>query len=57
MDERWHVYKMYSTSGEYYNVGRIRSNERDIEYCIEWTPDRKVAELVRYKKNKEENGT
>lgn len=51
--EEWHVYKMYSAEGEWYNVGRILSNARDVEYCMEWTPDRKEAELVRYKKNKE----
>lgn len=53
MGEEWHVYKMYSAEGEWYNVGRILSNARDVEYCMEWTPDRKEAELVRYKKNKE----
>ena len=53
MGEEWHVYKMYSAEGECYNVGRILSNARDVEYCMEWTPDRKEAELVRYKKNKE----
>ena len=38
---------------EWYNVGRTLSNNRDVEYLMEWTPDRKVAELVRYRKNKE----
>ena len=52
--EEWHVYKMYSAEGEWYNVGRILSNARDVEYLIEWTQDRKLAELVRYRKNKEE---
>ena len=53
MDEEWHVYKMYCAEGEWYNVGRPLSNNRDVEYLIEWTQDRKIAELVRYKKNKE----
>lgn len=50
----WSVYKMYSADGEFYNVGRVLSNARDVEYCTTWTPDRKVAEMIRYKKNKEE---
>lgn len=53
MAEEWHVYKMYDARGEWYNVGRTLSNNRDVEYLMEWTPDRKVAELVRYRKNKE----
>ena len=53
MKGEWRVYKMYSAEGEWYNVGRVLSNARDVEYCMEWTPDRKVAELVRYRKNKE----
>ena len=54
MQGEWRVYKMYSAEGEFYNVGRVRSNARDVEYVGEWQPDRKVAELLRYKKNKEE---
>lgn len=49
----WKLYKKYTATGEYYNVGRIRSNPRDVEYCMEWTIDRKLAESERYHKNKE----
>lgn len=55
MKGEWRVYKMYCAEGERYNVGRVLSNARDVEYAIEWTPDRRVAELVRYRKNKEDD--
>lgn len=54
MQGEWRVYKMYAVDGEFYNVGKVLSNARDVIYCIEWTRDKKVAEMVRYKKNKEE---
>lgn len=54
MKNEWHVYKKYDTNGEWYNVGRAKENARDVEYCMPWTPDRKVAELVRYRMEKEE---
>ena len=55
MKGEWRVYKMYAAEGEYYNVGRVLSTARDVEYCMTWTPDKKVAELVRYRKNKEDD--
>lgn len=53
MQGEWRVYKMYAADGEFYNVGKVLSNARDVIYCMEWTRDKKVAELVRYRKNKE----
>ena len=55
MKGEWRVYKMYAADGEFYNVGRVLSNARDVEYAITWTRDKKVAELVRYRKNKEDD--
>jgi hypothetical protein len=53
MGEEWHVYKMYCAEGVWYNVGRMLSNARDVEYCMVWTTDKAEAEQVRYEKNKE----
>lgn len=55
MKGEWRVYKMYAADGEFYNVGKVLSNARDVLYCMTWTPDKRLAELVRYRKNKEED--